>query len=145
MALHSHVKIYVHLIWGTHNHHRIINSKLKTALLEHLIARAKENNIIFETINIQPEHIHTLLLLPSDKSIAQIARQFKGESSNWINDNNLTVGKFRWQRGYATFSVSASQLEIVKRYIKNQDEHHRRKSFTEEYEEWARQYGILEH
>jgi REP element-mobilizing transposase RayT len=143
MALHSHVKIYVHLIWGTHKHQRIINSKLKLALFNHLSARAKESNIILENLNIQPEHIHSLLLLPSDKSIAQIAKQFKGESSNWINDNNLTAGKFRWQRGYGAFSVSASQLKKVNQYIKNQDEHHKRKSFAEEYEEWARQYGIL--
>lgn len=143
MALHSYVKIYVHLIWGTHNHQRIINSKLRSTLLKHLTDRAKEDKIILENINIQPEHIHILFVLPSDKSIAQVAKQFKGESSNWINDNNLTAGKFRWQRGYGAFSVSTSQLEIVTRYIKNQDEHHRRKSFTEEYEEWAKQYGVF--
>lgn len=143
MALHSYVKIYVHLIWGTHEHQRTINPKLKSTLFKHLTNSAKENKIILENINIQPEHIHMLLILPSDKSIAQVAKQFKGESSNWINNNNLSAGKFRWQRGYGAFSVSASQIGVVQRYIKNQDEHHRRKSFTEEYEDWARKYGIL--
>ena len=90
-------------------------------------------NIVFEKINIQPEHIHILLGLPANKSIAQVAKELKGESSNRINDNNIIAGKFRWQRRYGAFSVSASQLEAMKRYIKNQNEHHRKKSFKEEY------------
>ena len=144
MPIHSRVKIYIHLIWGTHNHHKIFNPNLRNVLLEHLIIKCKELNIFFENINIQSEHIHMLILLPSDKSIAQIAKSLKGESSKWLNDINLITGKFRWQRGYGAFSVSASQVETVNRYIKNQDEHHHIKSFREEYEEWARQYGIFE-
>jgi putative transposase len=144
MAIHSHVKIYVHLIWGTYNHQRILNSKIRLSIYNHIAKRSKELSIVFEKINIQPEHIHVLLSLPSDKSIAKIAKDLKGESSNWINENNLIPGKFRWQRGYGAFSVSASQLEIVKQYVKNQEEHHRRKSFKEEYDEWAGQYGILD-
>lgn len=143
MAIHSKVKIYVHLIWGTYNHQRTLSSQVRIALFNHLVKRAEKLKIVFEKMNIQPEHIHILLSLPADQSIAQIAKNLKGESSNWINDNNILSGKFRWQRGYGAFSVSASQLDIVKRYVNNQDEHHRRKSFKEEYEEWAKKYGIL--
>ena len=143
MAIHSKVKIYVHLIWGTYNHQGTLSSRVRIALFNHLVKRAEKLKIVFEKMNIQPEHIHILLSLPADQSIAQIAKNLKGESSNWINDNNILSGKFRWQRGYGAFSVSASQLDIVKRYVNNQDEHHRRKSFKEEYEEWAKKYGIL--
>ena len=144
MGIKSHVRIYGHLIWGTHNHNRILNSQIRPVLFDHLVKRSQELKIVFEKMNIQPEHIHILLALPADKSIAQVAKNLKGESSNWINENDFISGKFRWQRGYGAFSVSSSQLNIVKKYIKNQDEHHRRKSFKEEYDEWAREYGILE-
>jgi len=93
-------------------------------------------------MNIQPEHVHILHNLPSDKTMAEIAQSLKGECSKWINDNDFLKGKFRWQRGYGAYSVSASQVEVVEKYIKNQDEHHKRKSFQEEYKEWAIQYGV---
>jgi REP element-mobilizing transposase RayT len=144
MALHSHVKIWVHLIWGTHNHERILLSELRKQLFAHLIEQFGEQNIEIEKMNIQPEHIHILFALPADFSIAAVSKSIKGESSRWINENGKTPGKFRWQRGYGAFSVSASQIEIVKKYIKNQEAHHKRQTFQEEYEEWARQYGIYD-
>ncbi|MDO9547388.1 MAG: IS200/IS605 family transposase [Candidatus Marinimicrobia bacterium] len=144
MALHSHVKIWIHLIWGTHNHERILLSEFRKQLFAHLIEQFVELNIEIEKMHIQPEHIHILSILPADKSVAEIAKSAKGESSRWINENGLVQGKFRWQRGYGAFSVSASQLEIVKKYIKNQETHHKRQTFQEEYEEWARQYGVFD-
>jgi len=107
-----------------------------------LIDLAKELSIHSERLNIQPEHVHILIILPADKTLAEIVKRFKGESSRWINENNLIQGRFRWQRGYGGFSVSASQLDKVKKYIENQDEHHRTKTFTEEYNEWLKQYKI---
>ena len=73
----------------------------------------------------------------------KVARIFKGESSFWVNENKLTPFKFKWQRGYGAFSVSASQLETVINYIAKQDEHHKIKTFTEEYNDWQKKYGIL--
>jgi putative transposase len=142
MATHSKVRIYIHLVWGTLNHDRFLTTDLRLKIFQHLVERAKELNIIIVKMNIQPEHVHILLLLPSDKTIADIAKNLKGECSNWINDNNFIQGKFNWQRGYGAFSVSASQFEKVENYIKNQDEHHKRQTFAEEYKEWAVQYGV---
>ena len=67
MALQSHVKIYIHLIWGTHKHNRLLTSQVRVTLFKHLVERSEELNIIFEKMNIQPEHIHILLALPADK------------------------------------------------------------------------------
>jgi len=142
MALHSKVRIYVHLIWGSLNHERILNRDLRLKIFQHLVERAKELKIVIYKMNIQPEHVHVLHNLPSNKTTTEIAQGLKGECSKWINDNEFLKGKFRWQRGYGAYSVSASQLEIVENYIKNQDEHHKRKSFQEEYKEWAIQYGV---
>ncbi len=141
MAVHSHVKIWVHLIWTTHKRERILNKDQRPKVFDHLIGNAERIGLHLEQTNIQPEHVHTLLCLPSDKAIESVAHDLKGESSRWINENDLIRGKFRWQRGYGVFSVSASQVESVKNYIKNQDEHHRRKTFAEEYHDWKKRYG----
>lgn len=71
-------------------------------------------------------------------------QKIKGESSFWINHNSFFSNQFNWQMGYGGYSVSASQLDNIKRYIQNQDEHHRKKSFDEEYQEWKREYGIFD-
>ena len=112
-------------------------------IYNHLIEKSKTLEIPFEILRIQPEHIHALINLPSNKLLAEYVQSLKGESSSWINKQTLFNTKFAWQRGFAAFSVSASQLDIVKNYIKNQEEHHRRKTFKEEYDEWREKYGVL--
>ena len=71
--------------------------------------------------------------LPAELGVAKVVKSLKGESSRWINEQNLAGGRFQWQRGYGAFSVSASQLAKVKTYVENQDEHHAKKTFAEEY------------
>lgn len=130
------------MIWGTLDHERILNNDLRADLLHHLLHQSRKNGIGVEEINVRPEHVHILCTLPVEQTVAQLAKTLKGESSRWINENNMITGKFRWQRGYSAFSVSASQFGIVKKYIENQEQHHRRKSFSVEYQEWAKQYGV---
>lgn len=142
MAIHSHVMIWVHMVWGTYKHDRILSRDLRSKIFDHLVSEAEEIGVAIEKLNVQPEHIHVLFPLPSGKAVDQIAKSFKGESSRWINENGLIAGRFQWQRGYGAFSVSASQLSVVKNYIQSQDEHHRRKSFAEEYREWVQRYGV---
>jgi len=142
MSIHSHIKIILHVIWGTHERTRILHAELRPKLFEHLKSSILRMKIKSERLNVQPEHIHLLMELPADCAIAEIVKQLKGESSNWINENNLIVGKFRWARGYAALSVSVSQMEKVKQYIKNQDRHHHRQTFDEEYREFLTKYGI---
>ena len=143
MAIHSHVKIWVHFIWGTHNHEKIITKEFGKKLFSHFISKSNEEKIHIEKLHVSPEHVHMLFELPSTKPMDKVARIFKGESSFWVNENKLTPFKFKWQRGYGAFSVSASQLETVINYIAKQDEHHKIKTFTEEYNDWQKKYGIL--
>jgi len=140
--LHSHVKVWVHLIWSTKKRIRILHRDLCIDLFKHFIEKGEENDIVIEKLNIQPEHVHLLFNLPSNKMLKDIAKSLKGESSRWINENGLVQGRFKWQRGYGGFSVSASQVDVVKKYIENQDEHHKRQTFKEEYEMFLEQYGI---
>ena len=80
--------------------------------------------------------------LPTNKCVEEVIKLFKGGSSYWINDNKLVRGKFAWGRGYGAFSVSHSDVERVARYIARQEEHHRKKSYAEEYELFVKRYGL---
>jgi len=88
------------------------------------------------------EHVHSLISLGKDQSIAQVVQLIKGESSFWINQNHVLPNKFSWQDDYFAVSVSESHAESVVRYIKNQAEHHRIKSFSEEVDEFISKYGF---
>lgn len=142
--MHSYIRIWVHIVWSTYKRERILHKELRPKLFRHLVDYANELSITTERMNIQPEHVHSLIALPTDKTLASIVKRLKGESTRWINQQRLIGGKFRWQRGYGAFSVSASQLKVVKHYIESQDNHHKRRTFHDEYEEWIRKYGIFD-
>ncbi len=141
---HSHTRIWIHTIWATKNRERILFKKTGRQVFDFLLNKSKEINIPFEQLNIQPEHVHELIDLPTNICLADFMQTIKGSSSHWINENKILKAKFSWQRGYGAYSVSASQLQAVKTYIQNQSEHHKRKTFTEEYNEWKEEYGIFD-
>ena len=85
---------------------------------------------------------HALIDLPTSMSIEDVIKLFKGGSSHWINENKLVRGRFAWGRGYGAFSVSHSDVERVARYIANQEEHHRKWTFAEEYGLFVKRYGL---
>ena len=142
--LHSHTKIWIHLIWGTKNHERIMFKDHAKQIHHHLLEKSDKLEIPLEILRIQPEHVHAMINLPSNKLLSEFVKNIKGECSSWINQNKLFNQHFSWQRGYGGFSVSASQYDIVKNYIKNQEEHHRKKTFQEEYDDWKVKYGIFD-
>jgi putative transposase len=135
------IRIMVHLIWSTKNRESIIVSCFKQTLLDHLKSNAKEKNIWIDTVNCVSDHVHALVSLGAEQSISKVAMLLKGESSHWINKNNLTKTKFEWQDEYIAISVSESNVETIKRYILNQEEHHRKKSFAEECDEFLKKFG----
>jgi len=141
---HTHSRIWVHIIWATKNRQRVLFKEAGKQLYNFLMGKSKDLNIEFEQLNIQPEHLHALIDLPTNVLLCDFMQNIKGSSSYYINDNKILKTKFSWQRGYGAYSVSASQLQKVKNYIKNQSEHHKRKTFTEEYNEWKKEYGIFD-
>jgi REP element-mobilizing transposase RayT len=142
--LHSYVRNYLHITWSTDDRVRVFQGNTKIQLKDFFLEKSKEMNTPVISINVQPEHIHVLVDLPSNLCLADFVQKIKGASSHWINEQKLVHTKFSWQRGYGAFSVSASQLEIVKKYIQNQDAHHKKKTFEEEYQEWKESYGFFE-
>lgn len=88
------------------------------------------------------DHVHCLVNLPANRTVSDCVRDIKANSSKWINELPETNVKFHWQKGYGAFTVSYSQIEIVRRYIINQREHHRVRSFREEFIELLERHGI---
>ncbi len=92
-----------------------------------------------------PEHVHTLIDLPTNKCIEEVVQLFKGSSSHWINGEKLLRGRFAWGRGYGAFSVSHSDVDRVAAYIAGQDKHHAKKSFRDEFELFVKRCGLEWH
>lgn len=101
----------------------------------------KEKEIWLDTINCVSDHIHLLVSLGAEQTISKVVGLIKGESSYWVNKNKLTGTRFEWQTEYMGISVSESVVEKVREYIRNQEEHHRKKLFAEEYEAFMKKYG----
>lgn len=89
-----------------------------------------------------PDHIHLLIGLRPTQSISELMQDIKGNSSKWINERKLVSGKFSWQEGYGAFSYSKSELSNIIHYIDNQESHHKKKSFMEEYIELLEEFEI---
>ncbi|MEJ2614490.1 MAG: IS200/IS605 family transposase [Ignavibacteriaceae bacterium] len=139
------IRIWIHIIWTTKNRERIITKQIKSKLLNHIRENAKTKNIFIDFINCEPEHVHATISLSSDQTISIVMQLIKGESSNWVNKNKLVQGHFEWQDEYIAVSVSESMINKIRDYIKNQEKHHRRKSFAEEYNEFIEKYGFTKY
>ena len=141
--LHTHSRIWIHLVWATHNREPCLDTEKSKQLFDFMIDKGKQEGFPFEKLFIRPEDVHALIDLPTNKTLSAIMQVIKGSSSYWLNEN-LFRSHFSWQRGYGAYSVSASKLERVKTYIANQDIHHRKTTFTEEYNKWRKEYGVFE-
>ena len=138
----SFVRVMVHAVWATKNRAPIITKTFRPALYSHIKANSLRQNLYIDAINGYADHIHILFGLNADVSISKTIQLIKGESSFWINQNRFIVGKFAWADKYYAASVSESNLEAVRAYINKQEEHHSKKSFTQECEEFMRIYGF---
>ncbi len=138
------VKIWVHFVWTTKKRQPYITKKVKKELINHINENAVKKDIYIDSIDGDKEHLHGLISLGAKQSVAEIAQLLKGESSHWINEENLVRGKFEWQDEYFAVSVSESVFPKVRKYIRNQEEHHKVKPFSEEYDEFMRKYGFHE-
>jgi len=140
------IKVYIHFVWSTKNRFPYLNSsELREKVWEHILENAREKGIFIDFINGYADHCHCLVSLSVDQTIQKVMQMIKGESSFWINKNKLTTEKFGWQDEYFAVSVSESQIDRVRDYIKNQEEHHSKKTFQQEYDEFISKYGFERH
>lgn len=136
------IRIWIHIIWATKNREKLITNDLKPKLLKHIRENAEGKKIYLDFINCLEEHVHATISLGGNQTISKVAQLLKGESSNWVNSNKLLPVYFEWQDEYIAVSVSESMINIVRDYIKNQEKHHKKKSFAEEYEGFMEKYDF---
>lgn len=135
-------QLYIHLVFAVKGRESLINVNWKEELYKYIcgIALGKQQKVF--AINGMPDHIHILLSIKPDVALSDIVRDLKANSTKWINLKKFVAGKFQWQEGFGAFSCSKSQLDILISYIKNQEEHHSKKSFKTEYIELLKKFEI---
>ncbi|MBA2249240.1 MAG: IS200/IS605 family transposase [Chitinophagaceae bacterium] len=138
----SYIKIWVHTIWATKNREPVLVKKIRKPLFKHIRENGLKKNIYIDFINGYKEHVHCLFSLNSEESIAKSIQLIKGESSFWINKEKILPDKFEWQDEYFAVSVCESKLNMVREYIKNQEQHHQNVSFQDEYGNFIKKYGF---
>jgi REP element-mobilizing transposase RayT len=119
-----------------------LKKEIRDQLSDYFYKYAQEKGIYMKANYVNPDHVHMVIDMPTNYAVQEIFRLFKGSSSNWVNKNKLLKVKLNWCRGYAAFSVSQSNLDKVCAYIRNQEEHHRIKTFSEEYQEFIEKYEL---
>ena len=141
----AYVKMWVHCVWGTKNHVPILINGKKYDIITHIRTNAESKGIYIDFVNGHSEHLHCLLLLRCDYTLSFVMQMIKGESSHWINKNKMIKGKFEWADEYYGASVSEADVKNVREYIKNQEEHHRIRTWEEEFKELLEECGFSEY
>ena len=138
----SFTKLYIHCVWSTKNREKTLSKDIREKLFAHIRENCSSKNITLLELNGYWDHIHLLIDLNPAVSLAETVNLIKGESSHWLNENNIVPGHFKWQKRYSAFSVSRSVKGRVINYIRNQETHHRTLSYLEEIKKFYREYGI---
>ncbi len=135
-------KIYIHAVFAVKGRENIISKTWKEELYKYICGIVNGNKQKVYAINGMPDHIHILLSIKPDVSLSDLMKDIKANSSKWINSKGFIKGTFRWQEGFGAFSVSESQLDKVINYIDLQEEHHAKKTFTQEYIDFLESYRV---
>ena len=143
----TYTKLIFHVIFSTKNREPLITPRLREKLYPYIggIVRGRVGSLL--EIGGMPDHLHLVIRTKPDTSISEAVRLVKANSSKWINEQEQeqtagSAGRFGWQSGYGAFSVSLSQASAVRDYVRTQEEHHRVRSFREEYVEFLRRHEV---
>lgn len=136
------IKVWIHFVWATKNRYPFLTIDIRKEIFKHIKENGNLKKIHIDFVNGYSEHVHCLVSLNQKQTIAEVAQLMKGESSHWINKHNLTQEKFEWQDEYFAVSISESDVNRVREYIKNQERHHSKKTFAQEYDEFIAKYDF---
>ncbi len=139
---HTYSSNRVHVIFSTKDRRKSLSTETQAKLWTYLGGIAKNQGFELIVDGGVEDHVHMLLVLPPKLPLARAVQLLKGSSSKWLNDSGIEGRKFAWQEGYGAFSVSASQTDAVVEYIRNQAEHHRKRTFEEEFLSMLKRYGV---
>jgi putative transposase len=138
----TYTQIHLQLIFAVKYRAAMIHQSWEEELNKYIAKIISENNHKLIIINGMPDHLHILIGMRPHQSLSALMKDIKGDSSGWINEKKLTKSHFNWQDGYAAFSYSKSHLPDVIKYIKNQEEHHKKVTFMYEYRKFLELFEI---
>ena len=133
---HTYASNFIHCIFSTKDRRPLIQTARMSELYSYLGGIARSEGFSLIAAGGTANHVHLLFTLPAPHSLAHAVQKLKGSSSRWMGPG------FSWQEGYGAFSVSPSQVSVMKRYVRNQEEHHRKTSFQDEFRAFLRKYQI---
>ena len=140
--MHSFVSCYVHCVFSTKQRQPLIHAELQERLCPYLGGIARENHMKALCVGGVADHVHALLSVPSTLAIARAVQLLKGNSSKWIHETFPAQRGFAWQEGYGAFSIGVSGISETTAYIQGQAEHHRKKTFQEEFIAFLKKHGM---
>ena len=135
-------QLYTHIVFAVKRRANLISPTWRTNLFKYITGIVTNKDQKIMVINGVADHVHILVSIKPDCVLSDLVRDIKANSSKWINENDFVVGKFEWQAGFGSFSVSASQVKNVIRYIERQEEHHQKQTFNDEYVQFLKDYEI---
>jgi REP element-mobilizing transposase RayT len=135
-------QIYIHIVFSVKQRVSLIQNEWREELHKYITGIIQNKNHKLLARNTMPDHIHILIGMKPDASLSELVRDIKANSSKWINEKKFLKTKFLWQEGYGAFSYSHPQLDEVIHYIKEQQEHHKKRTFKEEYMSLLKKYDV---
>ncbi|MBX9661027.1 MAG: IS200/IS605 family transposase [Nitrospiraceae bacterium] len=135
-------RLHVHLIFSTKHRQRLVTDPVRDSLHAYMATVLRNLDCAPVLINSVEDHVHILFELARTVSVSQAVEQVKKSSSKWIKTQGAEFAGFAWQAGYGAFAVSESNVPAVRDYIARQQEHHRRKSFQDEYRAFLERHGV---
>ena len=138
----SHTQLTYHVVFSTKYRRPVMSANIRERVYEYMggTIRGRKGHLL-EVGGVE-DHIHLLMNIPPTESVSNFIRDVMSGTSKWINDSNLVSQDFRWQKGYGAFTVSFSQIESVRDYIQNQEIHHRKLTFKQEYVLMLKRHNI---
>ena len=136
------VKNYIHIVFSTKNRHPFIDQSIKDELHAYLGGICKELGCPVLAVGGVEDHVHILCMLSRNIALSELVGKVKANSSKWIKTKGEQYATFYWQNGYGGFSVNPTETEVVIKYIQNQEEHHKKRTFKEEYRLFLKKYKI---
>lgn len=138
----TYTQLYVHVVFAVKGRGNLISNSWKEELYKYITGIITNKNQKLMIVNGMPDHIHLLMGFKPDCSLSDLVRDIKANSSKFINEKKWVLGKFEWQAGFGAFTIGQSQIDRVVNYILTQEDHHKKKTFREEYVEFLNAYKI---
>ncbi|MFV0604435.1 MAG: IS200/IS605 family transposase [Niabella sp.] len=138
----TYTQLYIHIVFSVKGRQNLIQKTWKEELYKYIcgIVSGKEQKVY--AIGGVSDHIHILVSVKPNIALSDLVRDIKANASKWINEKRFVSGKFQWQEGFGAFSYAISQLDNVIAYINNQEQHHKKKTFKEEYVEMLQKFNV---